>query len=268
MTIKRLFVLFAAAMMLCSCGAYKRLAFLQDMEVSKNYEARIAPDARIAKGDKLSIFVTSSEPVMASPFNLVTGTSEYNNVSKEEGFSLESQSERGYLVDKYGNINFPVLGRIYVEGMTLDDLTETIESRIVASGLLTNPIVMAEFTNFQITMLGEVAGIGNYTVRDGDINIFEALAMAGGPTMDAQNDKVWVIRTIGDTRKVFSLDLKSKSCYDSPAFYLQQNDMVYVLPRNSKMDSTTSNRFTITSTMVSVLGVLSNLLLWVTVYSR
>lgn len=264
---KNTVVLFICALMLCSCGAYKRQAYLQDMEPGVKYEAEAAPDARIAKGDKLNIVVTASEPVLAQPFNLVSGGAEFGSVSREEGVSAESSADRSYTVDRNGNINFPILGRVAVEGMTLEDLTNTIENKIVATGMLKEPIVLAEFTNFRFTILGE-AGNGNFTVPDGSINIFQALAMAGDIGGYGVKDDVWVIRTSEGVREVYSLNLKSKDVFSSPAFYLQQNDMVYVKPRKIKMDEPANGILSIFNTALSTVSSIINTLLWYTIYTR
>lgn len=265
---KKLSIYILLALLLTSCGAYKRQAYLQDMIPGVTYDADVAPDARIAKGDKLNILVTASEPILAKPFNLVTGESEFGTVSGKEGISSESQTDRSYTVDRKGNINFPVLGRIYVEGMTLEDLTNTIEGQIINTGMIKEPIVLAEFGNFQITMLGEINGVGNYNIPDGSINIFEALALAGDITDDGQKDQVWVIRTVGDARKVYSLNLKSKDVYSSPAFYLQQNDMLYVKPKNTKFDTAIENLMTVGNSILSLFSFFTNTWLWYTVYTR
>lgn len=264
---KNTVVLFICALMLCSCGAYKRQAYLQDMEPGVKYEAEAAPDARIAKGDKLNIVVTASEPVLAQPFNLVSGGAEFGSVSREEGISAESSIDRAYTVDRNGNINFPVLGRVAVEGMTLEDLTNSIENKIIATGMLKEPIVLAEFTNFKFTILGE-AGVGNYTVPDGSINIFQALAMAGDANDSGQKDNVWVIRTTGNVREVYSLNLKSKDVFSSPAFYLQQNDMVYVKPRKFKMDEPAEDVLNIFQTILSTFSSIVTSILWFSVYTK
>lgn len=264
---KKSIVLILFTLMLCSCGAYKRQAYLQDMEPGIEYEAKAAPDARLAKGDKIKIIVTASEPVLAQPFNLVSGGAEFGSVSSEEGVAGESNVDRSYTVDRNGNINFPVLGRVLVEGMTLEELITTIENKIVATGMLKEPIVLAEFSNFRFTILGE-AGVGNYTVPDGSINIFQALAMAGDATEDAVKNDVWVIRTEGGVRQVHSLNLKSKDVFDSPAFYLQQNDMVYVKPRNLKMDEPVEGVLTIFSTIFSTISSIITSLLWYSVYTK
>lgn len=260
-------VLFICALMLCSCGAYKRQAYLQDMEPGVQYRAEAAPDARIAKGDKLKIIVTASEPVLAQPFNLVTGGAEYGSVSSEEGIAAESRADRSYTVDRNGNINFPVLGRVLVEGMTLEELSTFIENKIVATGMLKEPIVLTEFTNYTFTILGE-AGNGNFTIPDGSINIFQALAMAGDIGGYGVKNDVWVIRTEGGIRQVYSLNLKSKDVFDSPAFYLQQNDMVYVKPRKLKMDEPASGVMSIFSTVFSTVSSLLTSFLWYSVYTR
>ena len=263
---KRISLFILLALIISSCGAYKRQGYLQDMIPGVTYDADVAPDARIAKGDKLNIFVTASEPVLAQPFNLVTGGSDYGTVSSKEGLSTDTQTDRSYTVDRKGNINFPVLGRIYVEGMTLEDLTNTIEGQIINTGMIKEPIVLAEFGNFQITMLGEIGHVGNYTIPDGSINVFEAIAMAGDVSDNGQKNEVWVIRTVGDARKVYSLNLKSKDVYSSPAFYLQQNDMVYVKPKNTKIDTSISNIFTTSGTITSWASLIVNFILWSRIY--
>ena len=167
-----------------------------------------------------------------------------------------------YLVDNEGYILFPVLGSLRVEGMTLKQLKEEISNLIIEKKYINDPIVTAEFTNFQITILGEVGSKGNYIVKDNRITILQAIAMAGDLTTYAQNDNIWVIRTEGGERQVYPIDLRSKSCFDSPGFWLQQDDVVYVKPRKAKLDGGSQLALTITSTVLSGLSALGSILYW------
>ena len=258
---KKLLLIILTVLLVCSCGAYKRLAYLQDMDALTTYDVTRRPDPRIARGDKLNITVSSSQPVLAAPFNTVAASATYNAVTEQSSYTSTEPNKDGYLVDQKGYINFPVLGPIFVEGMTLEDLTNTITDQIKASNYIKEPIVKAEFLNFQVTVLGEVSGVGNYTISSGSINIFELLAMAGDLTEDAIRDNIWVIRTTGDTRKVYTLNPKSRTIFDSPAFYLQQNDMLYVAPKDSKIDQTISDRLRMVTMPVTVVSSISSILL-------
>ena len=256
---KKLMFIILAAFLVCSCGSYKRLAYLQDMDALTTYDVTRRPDPRIARGDKLNITVSSSQPVLAAPFNAVAATATYNAVTEQSSYTSTDTNKDGYLVDQKGYINFPVLGPIFVEGMTLEDLTNTITDQIKASNYIKEPIVKAEFLNFQVTVLGEVNGVGNYTISSGSINIFELLAMAGDLTEDAIRDNIWVIRTTGDTRKVYTLNPKSRTIFDSPAFYLQQNDMLYVAPKDTKIDKATTDLFRMLTTPFNIISSVSSI---------
>lgn len=262
MDMKKYLLIILTALLVCSCGSYKRLSYLQDMNALTTYDVTQHPDPRIVRGDKLNITVASSQPVLAAPFNTFPMTATYDVASEESGYKSSAESP-GYQVDQQGYITFPVLGRIYVEGMTIDDLTTTITDQIKNSNYIKEPIVKAEFTNFKITVLGEVNGIGNYSFPSGSVNIFEVLAMAGDLTEDAMRDNIWVIRTVGDTRKIYTLNPKSKSIFDSPAFYLQQNDMVYVAPKDSKIDKSTMSTLQMLQMPFTVITSLSSVLLLV-----
>lgn len=232
----RLLLLAATIASVASCGSYKRTVYLQDMDTNTTYLVGPRADTKIRQDDILNISVSCKSPALAAPFNVLTGTQVVNPINGETSFKTDLEKPQGYLVDKNGNINFPVLGMLHVEGMTLPELREWISKLIIKGDYIKDPIVNAEFVNFQFTVLGEIQS-GNYTVNSGSVNIFEALAMARDLSDNAQRKDVWVIRTEGGTRRVYSLDLTSKSCYESPAFYLQQNDMVYVKPYKTKADA-------------------------------
>ena len=276
---KAMILLFAAlAMLASSCGSYKRLAYLQDMEPGIDYSMPLQPDAIIAKGDRLSINVVCSTPELAAPFNILNGTamataqitgngfnSQNNQLSTEGGTNAESNE--GYEVDNKGDLTFPVLGKIHVEGMTLKQVKERIESQIVSRRYIKDPIVVVKFTNFKFTILGE-GSPGIYSVPDGRINIFDALAMSGDVSQDAVRRDIRVVRTVDGKRRMYNIDLTTKDCYYSPVFFIQQNDMIYIMPKNAKFDSTVNNRFTIFNSIITGLSTIVNALIWSTYLSK
>lgn len=258
------------ALMVTSCGTYKRLAYVQDMEPGITYSMPMSPDAKIAKGDKLSIMVTCSTPALAAPFNIISGVEAVDPtqsagaemVTAGQGDALTTIANTpGYDVDNDGYINFPVLGRIQVEGNTLKQVKDYIEGELISRKYINDPVVVVTFLNFQITMLGDV-GVGNYNIPNGKVNMFEALAMAGDLEQTAQRDNIWVIRTVDGKRKLYTINLKTKDCFYSPAFFLQQNDMVYVPPKDNKYDQRTMDKTTFVNTLFGAVGTIMNVLLW------
>lgn len=264
-------VLVCILLSLNSCS-WKRMTYLQDLETLTTYDVTEAPDVKIRKNDRIRIHVGCTNPVLAAPFNLADGASNVDITTgtvSTAGISLAPDAKGvEYLVDKNGEILFPVLGSIPAEGLTIDQLKDEIASRIVEKRYITDPIVTAEFTNFQITMLGEVSSKGNYVVKEGKVSIFQAIAMAGDLTTAARYDDVWVIRTEGKERQVYNMDLLSKSCFDSPGFWLQQDDIVYVKPRKSKMDANAQLGWQIGTTAVSVLSAIGSIAYWISVVAN
>lgn len=256
-------------LLLCldSCS-YRKLAYLQDMEELKTYNVTEAPDVRIRKNDKVQILVSCTNAALAAPFNLIGGSADIDVATGRIGASQTSGKGVEYLVDNDGCILFPVLGTLHVEGMTLPQLKDEICSLIKEKNYIKDPIVTAEFTNFQITLIGEISSKGNYIVKDSKISILQAIAMAGDLTTYAQSDNIWVIRTEGGERQVYPLDLRSKSCFDSPGFWLQQDDVVYVKPRKAKLDGGSQLALTITSTILSGLSAIGSVLYWSGAFER
>jgi len=259
---KKILLLLLTVVSLSSCGAYKRLAYLQDMSPDSTYVVTQFPDTRIGRGDELAISVLSSQPLLAAPFNIRPESAKMDTLSGvKPGASL-------YTVDEKGRISFPVLGPVYVDGMTLNELSTTLVDEIRATNFLKDPIVTVEFNNFEVLVLGESNGNGRYTYPTGNVNIFQLLAEVGDLTENAQRDNVWVIRTTSGVRKIFALNLKSKSVYDSPAYYLQQNDMVYIAPRDGKMDAKTESIFKWITTPLSLLSTIFSGMALIRSFSR
>lgn len=271
MNMKRfpILALLALALVASSCGTYKRLAYLQDMEPGIAYSMPQQPEARIAKGDKIAIIVACSTPDLAIPFNILSGVAPIDPVTGASSATVGTSSigmqttemPAGYEVDANGDINFPVLGRIHAEGLTLSELKGYIEEQIMAKRFIKDPVVVARFTNFRFTILGE-GGKGVYSSADGKVNMFDAMAMSGDLTDDAVRTDIWVIRTVDGKRQLYTIDLKTKDCYYSPAFFIQQNDMIYVKPKNTMFDTAVNNRWTVLNSILGVLGTSINAWIW------
>lgn len=251
------------ALLAGSCTSLKKIIYLQDMEVGVPYDVAPRPDIRITENDRIKIVVTCSEPALATPFNLSTGTFFIDPMTGEMSSSPVSLNESGYLVDKNGCINFPVFGYLYVEGLTLKEVEEYITQKIIDSKYIKEPIVLADFLNFQYTVLGEM-GVGNFTVNGNSINILQAIAQSGDVTDVARRDDVWVVRTENGERMVYSVNLLSKDLYDSPVFYLQQNDLIYVKPKRTflnRMRESSQNLHTFLSLFSATASIISMLYL-------
>lgn len=246
--------------LLTSCGSYKRITYLKDMDTLTTYVVPERPDAKITKGDRLSIVVTCKTPALAAPFNVISGASSIDLSTGEVKGDVKNPEGIGYTVDRDGCIDFPILGKLQVEGLTLAQLREHITDNIRERNYIKDPIVVAEFMNFQITVMGEVGTPGNYLVKDRAMTILEAIVQARDLTSSAMRDDVWVIRTDGNTKKLYSINLQSKSCFSSPVFYLQQNDIVYVRPRKSKLDTSAQLGLTISSMALSAISVIATIL--------
>lgn len=253
-------VMLAFLLLATSCS-YKHTVYLQDMDTQTTYIAEDRPESQIRKGDILRISVACKSPALAAPFNLKSSVENVDPVTNETTYSAAENATQGYFVDEKGNINFPVLGMLHVEGRTLSEVRNWIKDLIIKSDYIKEPMVSAEFVNFQYTIIGE-AQAGNHIVPSGSVNMFEALANAGDLGGMADRSDIWVIRTVDGTRKVYSINLLSKSCYDSPAFYLQQNDMVLVKPLRGKRDERMQSVYTTLSLALSFVGVASTFLVW------
>lgn len=268
MKFKGIVILTLAAAALCSCGSYKRLAYLQDTQIEASYSVPDRPQAKIAKGDELAIVVSCASPVLAAPFNVVTGVYSLNADTREATIDVASSNAPKYPVSEAGDIVFPVLGTLHVEGLTLKQVKELVEGELIRRSYIKEPVVTVEFANFQITVLGEVKNVGNLSIKNGSVNIFEVLAMSGDLTDDAKRDDIWVIRTTPGRRQTYSINLKSKDCYYSPVFYLQQNDMIYVPPKDTKHDSFLANNKSWAETIISVISTIATTYMWYSIYTR
>lgn len=256
----RWFIIAGVALSLCSCSAIlKNITYLQDLETGVPYAVQPRQELRLQQGDKLSIVVSCKQPELAVPFNIMSGAVSAD-LSGNTTTSFSRDDSIGYTVDEEGCITFPLLGKLMVQGMTIPELEDFIERRIKGGSYISDPIVNASFMNFQITVLG-VAGNGNYTIPKNELTLIELLGMIGNMPNTAQIDDVIVIRTENNLRTAYSVNLKTKDLFDSPVYYLQQNDVVYVKPNKFSSDGRLERVTNLTSTLMSFVNVVTNFFL-------
>lgn len=230
---------------LCGCSP-KNITYFQDIEETTGVsENSINKQIKVKPNDKLSIVVKSKDTELASLFNLQTfsnqNTGRQNEVTETRNYSYQNNLQL-YTVDPQGDIDFPVLGKLHVAGMSRSELSGFIKGELMGRGLLKDPVVIVEFYNTGISVLGEVNKPGRYDLNRDNISILEALALAGDMSIQGKRENVKVIREENGERKVYILDLtKGNELMNSPAFYLQQNDVVYVEPNEVKKRQATAN---------------------------
>ncbi len=260
---KWIVILFASLFIMSSCSSYKNVPYLQNPEVVNELKKELPMyDAKIMPKDLLTIMVNTTDPEAAAPFNLTAQTAANNARSN----SLYSQPTlQQYLVNNEGNIDFPVLGRLHVGGLTKNQAEDLIREKLKPY-LREEPIVTVRMVNYKISVMGEVARPGTFTVNNEKVNILEALAMAGDLTIWGKRDDVMLIREDAKgKREIITLNLNDANLITSDHYYLQQNDILYVTPnktkaKNSDIGSSTSLWFSATSILVSVASLLYNIL--------
>lgn len=259
---KNCFLLLLALIAITSCTSYKNVPYLQNSAEFDTTHVSGFYDAHIQPKDMLTITVSSENPEAAIPFNLTIPTA----MSASNNRSLSSQPMlQTYLVDNDGCIDFPVLGRLKIGGLTKREVECLIKENI-KSNFNNEPIVTVRMTNYKITVLGEVSSPNVYTISNEKVNIYEALAMAGDLTVHGKRDGVKLIReNIDGTKNIIPLNLNDANLLHSPYYYLQQNDILYVEPnkvkaRSSDIGSMTSIWFSGTSLFMAVVTFLLNIL--------
>ena len=252
-----------AIFLFASCQSYKKVPYLQDAEVvGQSVLQETLYDARIMPKDQLTIMVSCTNPELAAPFNLGVAGSVGFTAGNSQGTSQSAQQT--YLVDNEGNINFPVLGTLKVGGLTKKEVEQMIVEKL-RPYIKETPIVTARMVNYKISVLGEVASPGTFTIGNEKVNLLEALAMAGDMTIYGIRDNVKLIReSAGGKQQIITLDLNKVETLISPYYWLQQNDIIYVTPnkakaRNSDISNSTSLWFSATSILVSLASLLVNI---------
>ena len=255
-----LFSFLTVAALFASCQSYKKVPYLQDAEViNQAQQLETLYDAKIMPKDLLTIVVSCTNPELAVPFNLTVASP--ISVSAGNSSLTNQPSLQQYLVDNEGRINFPVLGTLKVGGLTKSQAEQLIVNNLKPY-IKENPIVTVRMSNYKISVLGEVARPGTFTITNEKVNLLEALAMAGDMTVWGLRDNVKLIREDANGKQeIHTLDLNKAETILSPYYWLQQNDVVYVTPnktkaRNAGVGNSTSLWFSATSILVSLASIL------------
>lgn len=251
MLLKRIFFKFSLSVftiiLISNCTYKKKLIYFQGAlggtETNKNYTPVLRSD------DLLSITVLSLDEIASKPFNLPINTINQNI----GGYSQGAPTGPGYLIDGEGNIDFPIIGKIKLGGLTRAAAIEHIKDQL--KPYLNSPSVLIRILNYKITVLGEVRNPGTFTIPNERITLPEAIGIAGDLQITGVRNNVLVIRDIEGKKTETRVDLTKKDMFSSPVYYLQQNDVVYVEPNRAKINSAAINTSNV-SLVVSVISLL------------
>lgn len=225
-----------AVMTLASCAQVKNIAYFQDKAIEHPEEIDKHGGIVIQPKDMISIIVSSRNPELATMFNLPVVSYQAGSEIVTEG---GQQKLMGYVVDNDGYIDFPVLGKIMVSGMTRWELSNEIKQTLLKEGYLNDAVVTVEFMNFKVSVLGEVNNPGTYTIEGDKVTVLQALSLAGDLTIFGKRENVTVIRELDGQRVFYNINLCSVDMFKSPAYNLLQNDIVYVEPSDIKARQST-----------------------------
>ena len=240
-------------LLLTACTSSKKILYLQDVQPLKQQDIENQYEVKIHNDDLLAIMVNSKNPELALPFNMPL-------ISYQLGYqNTYTQRILGYLVDSGGDIDFPILGKIHVAGMTRKELTTYLKQRLIDEDYIKDPIVTVQFLNFKISVMGEVNRPGSFDINSDRITLLEALSKAGDLTIYGRRDRVAVIREVDGVRTILYHDLRSSDIFQSPCYYLQQNDIVYVEPNKAKTGQSRINQNNSVSVWTSVISVLTSI---------
>jgi len=226
-------------LLLSSCSGVKQISYFQKLETADTKLQKQRSElyeARIKTKDLLSITVVTSEPNASRMFNLITPQlAELTS----QNYITTQPTLQNYLVNIDGYIDFPVFGKIKVKGLTLKELESLLQTKLESAFSKERPIVTIRFTNYAINVLGEVNRPGKYNTTNERMTIIEAIAVAGDLTIFGRRDNVKVLRENADGTKSFiNVNLTDENIINSPAYYLEQNDVVYVEPNKTKARAT------------------------------
>lgn len=246
-----LLILLSVVAALSSCGSSKQVVYFQDLKLGETeFKLPEIKTITVRPEDKISIIVNSRDPQLTDLFNLPYVSRQLGQSLRTNGITVSNnQGVSAYTIDTNGEIDFPVLGKMYVAGMKREEIAEYIKNELIKENLVKDPVVTVEFANLCISVLGEVNNPGRFSIDRDRLTVLDALSMAGDLTIYGNRYKVMVLRQEGDVQRFYGIDLTSgEHVYTSPAYYLQQNDVVYVEPNAVKARQSTVNGNNVRST--------------------
>jgi polysaccharide export outer membrane protein len=242
-----------------ACVSKKDIIYFQNDEidqskVSNSYKTIIKPD------DLLQITITALDTEAVRPFNLAAVT-----YSTSSNSAIGVAQQQNYLVDSNGEIDFPVIGKLKVGGLSREEFIAMLKQKLDPD-YIKNPNINVRLSNFKVSILGDVRLPGTYTIPNERITILEALALAGDLNISAERRDILVQREEDGKKVEYNVNLLSKNIFTSPIYYLQQNDVVYVKPNYARIQSASANSNT--SLFISIAGVLISLLTTISIIGR
>lgn len=245
--IQFLLIFSLSGIFLVSCMSKKNIVYFQG-EPSNTTNTK-GYDPVLKNDDLLSITVMDLDPIAVVPFNIpVTNAAQWLG-----GYSQGTPPPPGYLIDSQGNIDFPVVGRVHLAGMTRSAAIDTLKKAL--KPYLSHPTVLMRILNYQVTVLGDVRNPGTFTIPNERITLPEAIGIAGDLLITGERKNVLVIREVDGKRKEIRVDLTTKELFSSDVYFLSQNDVVYVQPNRAKVNSSLVNTAN-AGLVVSIISVL------------
>lgn len=224
----------AAIAVTTSCGPAKDIIYIQDLPPNAQLTLQADGELVAEAGDKLSVTVHSRDQELARMFNL--------SADPQATATPGRASHSLYTVDKAGNIDMPVLGNMHVAGKTRLEIADMVKYKLLAGSLLRDPVVTVEFPRMAYYVIGESGTVGRHEFPDDKLNLLEALSISGDLNINGRRTNVRVLRTEGGKQTAYHVDLtKTDQLYASPAYYIHQNDMIYVEPNQVRQNQSTAN---------------------------
>ena len=246
-----------AFLLLASCNSQKKIVYFQDLKPEQVEEIVGKRPILVEPGDQLQILVSCKDPELSAILNMPL-------VSYHSGTNTNLSTTNSivtYTVDQEGNIDFPIIGSLKVQGLSRELVRDLITGKIKEAQLIQDFVVTVNYSNMKIYIMGEVGAPGTYSIQDNNPTLLQAISMAHDLTIYGRRDQVYVIRDENNQRVSYKFDLRSDSVFQSPGFYLKQNDVIYVAPTRvrANQSSLTANSLRSPSLWVSVASVLATL---------
>ena len=246
--LKSLIVVSAVAALAVSCAAPTSISYFQDADAHGLSQPVQENHIRLRPEDKVAIIVNTSNDQLTNLFNLPYISQRLGGVSQSVS-SNYSQAVSGYTVDESGDIDFPVLGKIHVEGLTRPELATCIKEALVSRDLVKEPVVTVEFMNLTVSVMGEVNRPGRYAIEKDKLTLLDALSMAGDLTIYGNRENVKVLRLVDGQQVSFKVNLcDAQSVFSSPVYFVQQDDLIYIEPNEMRARQSTVNGNNVRST--------------------
>ena len=256
---KRFLTLLLGIVLLTSCNTSKEIIYFQDIVVNQPETISGARDITVQPKDQISIMVSSKDPQLAALFNLTRV--QYRAGSTDLRTGSNNGEISGYTLDDKGDIDFPIIGTLHIAGMTKSQIAALVKKRLMEENLVNDPVVTVEFMNLYFSVLGEVKTPGKYAITKDQITLLEAISMAGDLSIYGKRDAIFVIREENGERVTHWVDIRSKDLFNSPVYYLKQNDVVYVQANKVRAGQSTINENSVISVSlwISIGSFLSSL---------